>query len=528
MKQLGIFFISFCLLMWSSGNGFASASINKDLSDTLLIQSGLISGTKDIKSQILSFKGIPFAAPPVNDLRWKAPQPVENWNGVRNCVAFSASAMQQTPMPFLCWTQEFIAPEKPLSEDCLYLNVWTGAQSGTDKLPVIVFIHGGGFSSGSGSVPVYDGEEMAKKGVVFVTINYRVGIFGFFAHPELSAENADHTSGNYGLSDQIAALKWIQKNIAVFGGNPSNVTIAGQSAGAFSVNFLVASPLAKGLFQRAIAESGGAILSTSRFAKKHTLKEAELAGLDLSRKLKAESIADLRKLPAEELLKEQTMSSPIIDGFVLPTDLYTIFSEGKQNDVPVLMGWNAREGNFSGAIADAITFKQQAEKIYGETVSHFLKLFPAATNQEAEESQIKLSGLQTFGIQAFKWMEFQNRTGKSKVYMYHFTRDVPHGEGQKDFGAFHTGEVPYAYKNLHTATIRPWQDTDYKLAETMSSYWVNFARNGDPNQDGLPVWNPCRSDDFVTMFLGDQVKSAKIPDLERLQFLEKYFESQLP
>ena len=255
-----IFFLGFAVLLAMSV--FSGCQSDTSLSTIIQTDNGQVEGLPNADASVVAFKGIPFAAPPVGDLRWKAPQPVQNWEGVRECKEFSSSAMQSTPAPFLMWTSEFIAPAKPLSEDCLYLNLWTANPASAEKRPVIVFIHGGGFTSGSGSVPIYDGEEMAKAGVVFVTINYRVGIFGFFSHPELTAESPHHTSGNYGLLDQIAALKWVQKNIAAFGGDPTRVTIAGQSAGAFSVNFLVASPLAKGLFQRAIAESGGAVLHT--------------------------------------------------------------------------------------------------------------------------------------------------------------------------------------------------------------------------------------------------------------------------
>jgi len=518
-----IFFLGFAVLLAMSV--FSGCQSDTSLSTIIQTDNGQVEGLPNADASVVAFKGIPFAAPPVGDLRWKAPQPVQNWEGVRECKEFSSSAMQSTPAPFLMWTSEFIAPAKPLSEDCLYLNLWTANPASAEKRPVIVFIHGGGFTSGSGSVPIYDGEEMAKAGVVFVTINYRVGIFGFFSHPELTAESPHHTSGNYGLLDQIAALKWVQKNIAAFGGDPTRVTIAGQSAGAFSVNFLVASPLAKGLFQRAIAESGGAVLPTSRFARNNTFEQAEKVGEEVAAKLNASSIADLRKIPAEELLKVRTMSGPIIDGYVLPTDLYTIFSEGKQNDVPVLTGWNAQEGNFSGQLVDAATFKKRIEETYGDKAEEFLKLFPADDDTQAQKSQLELSGLQTFGVQAFKWMQFQNQTGHSEVFMYHFIRALPYGEGQKPYGAFHTGEVPYAYKNLRMSKVRPWEDVDYKLSDTMSSYWINFAKNGDPNGPGLPEWKPCAPDDYETMYLGKTCKLKTIPHLKALELLENHFES---
>ena len=365
---------------------------------------------------------------------------------------------------------------------------------------------------------------MAKKGVVFVTINYRLGIFGFLAHPELSAEAPYGSSGNYGLLDQVAALKWVKGNIAAFGGDPNNVTIAGQSAGAFSVNYLIASPLAKGLFDRAIAESGGAILDTDRDASYDNLKEAERAGKNLEKVFDVQSIEELRQIPADELLKTRIKSRPIVDGYFLPTDVYSIFTEGKQNDVPLLLGWNANEGNFGGPIVDATIFKQYAEEKYGEESSRFLELFPASDDEEAKENQMTLSGLQTFGLQVFKWMICQNKTGKSDVFMYHFTREIPFGEGQQNFRAFHSGEVPYAYKNLRMSNVRPWKPVDYELQEKMSTYWVNFAKKGNPNGAGLAEWTPCKSDHYLTMYFGDDVNLKPIPHLAQLQFLEHFYD----
>jgi para-nitrobenzyl esterase len=261
------------------------------------------------------FKGIPYAAPPLGELRWKAPMPVPHWEGIRKCGIFPASAMQGKPAPILMWSREFMAPEEPLSEDCLYLNLWTAATTIGEKRPVIVWIHGGAFIGGSGSVPLYDGEEMAKKGVVFITINYRLGIFGFLAHPELSKESPYRVSGNYGILDQIAALQWIRNNVAAFGGDPGRVTIAGQSAGAFSVNALMVSPLAKGLFHRAIGQSGGMFSSDMGIVT--NLENAELAGLKISEILKVVTISELRALSAEQLLKEETIGVNI-DGYVVP------------------------------------------------------------------------------------------------------------------------------------------------------------------------------------------------------------------
>ncbi|MCU4163464.1 carboxylesterase/lipase family protein [Carboxylicivirga caseinilyticus] len=503
----------------------ATACCNeKEQVEVVKVCGGLVSGKYLPDTEVFAYKGIPFAKPPVGDLRWKAPQPVDSWDGVRDCTAFSASAMQFTPQPFLMWTQEFIAPAEPLSEDCLYLNVWTAAKK-EEKQPVIVFIHGGGFSSGSGSVPIYDGANMAAKGAVFVTINYRVGIFGFFAHPELSKEAASGTSGNYGLLDQIAALKWVRDNIGEFGGDPDNVTIAGQSAGAFSVNYLVASPLAKGLFHRAIAESGGAVMSTNRLSMGNTLVIAESVNQELGEHLEITSIADFRAMPADSLLKLGSMSIPVVDGYVLPKDVHSIFTNGEQNDVPVLLGWNANEGNFGGPLKSAADFKNECEQKYGERASEFLEVFPAQNDSIAQASQIMLSGLQTFGIQAYKWAELQNQKESSPAFVYFFNRSVPYGEGQQDFGAFHTSEVSYAYCNLDKSSIRPWTQTDYQLEKIMSSYWINFARNGNPNRDQLPIWKPYTKEMHQAMILGEKTEMKELPHLDELNLIESIFKN---
>jgi para-nitrobenzyl esterase len=291
-------------------------------------QQGQIMGTTSADQAVHIFKGIPFAAPPVGDLRWQTPRPVSDWQGIKDCTSFSASPIQNNPEPFLCWTEEFIAQPEPLSEDCLYLNVWTTAKAKEEKQPVFVWIYGGGFSSGSANCDIYDGEEMARQGVVFVSINYRVGIMGFMAHPELSKEADYGTSGNYGLLDQVAALQWVQENIAAFGGDPEMVTIAGQSAGAYSVNALITSPLAKGLFAQAILQSGG-MLSGRPI---EDMTAAENMGLDFMEKVGATSLSDLRAMPASSLQQENSIGfSVALDGHVLPADLVGHYEKGRQH-----------------------------------------------------------------------------------------------------------------------------------------------------------------------------------------------------
>ena len=456
-------------------------------------KAGLVSGTAT--NAIHIFKGIPFAAPPINDLRWKAPQAVKPWSGTLACTKFGPSPVQNDPKPFRMWTQEFITPAESLSEDCLYLNVWTPAKSSSGKLPVLVWIYGGGFVSGSGACPVYDGENIAKDGIVYVTINYRVGIFGFLAHPDLSAESPNKSSGNYGLMDQIAALKWVKENIAAFGGDPDKVTIAGQSAGSFSVQALVASPLTKGLFRGAIAQSGADDGDPGP-----PLAQAEQTGRKLSEKISA-----LRALAADSVLSLANKPpfgsfSPIIDGYVLPTDVGQIIESGKHNDVPIMLGWVTGDADLiGGPPQSAEQFRDAAKKSYGEKMDEFNKLFPSTTEAELKSSQRKLSLLRFAGFPDYEWTNWN----KHKSFMYEFSYVPTDKPGFPNYGAFHTSEVPFA---LHTLNRwdRPWKENDFKVEKFMTSYWVNFVKNGNPNGNSLPEWKPFDKSQGNIMELGEQ------------------------
>lgn len=506
---------------------FQSCQSQETIDTVISTDQGEVKGVFNSETGIYSYKGIPFAKAPAGDLRWKAPQSVDEWEATFEATEFGAICMQGEPIPFSMWTQEFIAPAGNMSEDCLNLNIWTKEGVVNSNRPIIVFIHGGGFSSGSGSVPIYNGENMAAKDVVFVTINYRVGILGFLAHPELTEESPNNVSGNYGLMDQIAALEWVQNNISNFGGDPNNVTIAGQSAGSFSVNYLVASPLASGLFQRAIAESGAALLPAARLTMDNTLSSAEERGLDADSSLGVSGVSELRELPADSILKAQgQFGAPVIDGYVIPDQIYTLFEEGNYNDVPLLTGWNEDEGFSFGPPPTAKQFRQNIQNQFGENADEVLELFPAETDSAARRSQKDLSMLNTFGLQNWKWVQMQNETGNSPVYLYHFTRDVPYTDEQQDFGAFHTGEVPYAYNTLHTSD-RPWEVVDRVLAETMSSYWVNFAEDGDPNGEGLPQWPVAKPDDYQTIFFGDSLHVEEVPMREQLELLDRIYSVRL-
>lgn len=484
-------------------------------------ENGQIEGAINKTGDVRIFRGVPFAAPPVGNLRWKAPQPAANWSGVRNCKEFGPSPMQGKPVPFMYWPSEFLIPESPISEDCLYLNVWTGAKAATEKQPVIVYVPGGGFRSGGGACPIYDGESMAKKGVVFVTINYRLGIFGFLAHPELSQESGHKASGNYALLDILAALRWVQKNIAALGGDPGNVTLAGQSAGAFAVNFLTASPLAKGLFQRAIAESGGSFV-TSPIRPKLTLQEAEQQGVTFAKSLNARSIDELRAKSADELLKATGgLSAPVVDGYVVPESIYAIYDQGRQNDVPLIVGWN-EDDRVAGPPAKANVFREQVKKRFGEKTDAYFNVYPAQTEKQAAQSQIASGRDESFGIQDYTWAKMQAKTGKAPVYVYNFNRKVPANTPETQFGAFHSGEIVYAYDNLHTLR-RPWEPADQQLASAMSSYWVNFARIGNPNSKNLPNWPAYKSTAENVLVLDKTIQSKPLPTKPQLSFWEQYY-----
>jgi len=482
--------------------------------DTVSIETGKITGIRNDSSGVWAFKGIPFAAPPLGDLRWKEPQPAAPWEGVRACTTFSASAMQNPPNPFMMWSKEFMAPLEPLSEDCLYLNVWTAAASADEKRPVIVWIHGGGFTGGSGSVPLYDGEGLAKKGVVFVTINYRLGIFGFLAHPELTKESPHQASGNYALLDQLAALRWVKKNIAVFGGDPGRVTIAGQSAGSFCVNALMASPLGKGLFERAIGQSGGMF---SRETRLMPLADAEKAGLAVAEKMKVKSLAELRAIPAADLLNAASTNVVTLDGYFLPRSVLEIFEAGEQNDVPLLTGWNSDEGFAFGKPKTAQEFKADAEKKYGSMAADFLKVYPAANDEQAASTQKIISRNEIFAWQNYTWARKQSRA-KSKAFLYQFSRVPP---GEPNYGAFHSAEFGYCLATLYNWD-RPFEAWDHTLSDAMSSYWVNFAANGDPNGEGLTVWPPLDLSNLQLIDFGNEIKVGGIPSKDQFDFMDAY------
>ncbi len=496
------------------------STIDNSIKTLVEVTGGTIEGLYD-ESGMLAFKGIPFAAPPVGELRWKAPQPVIPWKGVKECKNFGPSPIQQPPLPFMFWSSEFLIPEEPISEDCLHLNVWTKAKSTEEKRPVLVYIYGGGFQSGGSGCPIYDGTSMAKKGIVFVSINYRVGTFGFLAHPELSTESPYGSSGNYGILDMIAALTWVNENISSFGGDPDNVTIAGQSAGAFGVNYLAASSLASGLFHNAIAQSGGNFYQ-SAFRPTLDLVQAEELGLSVMNSLGSENLEELRRLPADSILNApKNMAFPFVDDYLLEQSIYETYKQGKQNDVNLILGWNG-DDIVAGPPPDMKTFKKNIKERFGDLANEFLSVYPAETNEEMTKSYFEMSRDGFFAIQLYTWAKIADQTGTKDVYLYNFNKNLPAHSPETQFGAFHSGEIVYAYDNLHTLN-RPWEDTDHELAGLMSSYWVNFAKTGNPNNEELPTW--FRYDDELehVMILDTEIRSVPIPTKDKLNFWEKYY-----
>jgi carboxylesterase type B len=486
----------------------AAASLALSMSDPKDIKpvktaSGLVSGVQGRNPAIAVFKGIPFAAPPIGPLRWHAPTPPAPWQGVRKADTFSPNCIQTIVTEKKPWTYEFMAHGE-VSEDCLYLNVWTPAASTDARRPVFVYIYGGGNVEGSGSIPAYDGEGLASKGLVVVTFNYRVGVLGFFAHPDLSKESAYHASGNYGLLDQIAVVRWVHDNIAAFGGDPNRVTIAGQSAGAVAVHSLTASPLAKGLFQRAIADSGGGIGGT------RTMADQEADGVRFADAKKARAIADLRALPWQDVVVPVpgVRFAPLPDGYALPSTVRQVFASGKQNDVPMLTGINADEG---GAVPQPATtldaFQRDAKQRYGDMAAEFLSLYPAATDEEAKRAQND-SARDRGRATLYFWAQERAKTARTNVFTYFWTHVLP-GPDAAQYGAFHTSEVPYVLNTL-SMSARPFTPKDHQVAGTLSSYWVNFATTGDPNGKGVPPWPAVSADTAQTMEVGAEFRPIPI------------------
>jgi para-nitrobenzyl esterase len=479
---------------------------------------GVVEGVPASDPSVTVFLSIPYAAPPVGDLRWRAPQPAAPWSGVRRAGRFSRSCMQASPSALGPWTEEYM-DQNERSEDCLYLNVWTGDTRG--RRPVYLWIHGGAFDQGSTSVALYDGEGLARKGVVVVTVNYRLGVFGFFAHPELTRESPAHASGNYGLLDVVAALKWVQANIAAFGGDPQKVTIGGQSAGAAAVMALTASPLAKGLFHQAIAESGSSVGGRTR-----ALTDAEADGARTMAAKGARTLKAMREMPVYEVMAPvegvAARPGPIVDGWFLPDTVAAIFAQGRQNDVVTLTGWTADEGS-SDARYGKRTAEEFARELRGSTggagnlADEVLKWYPASTQEQAVESQKAFARDQRI-VSTFVWAKRRAAHAKTPVYTYLWDHAVP-GPNKATYGAYHSSELGYVFDSLSRAR-RPFEATDHAIADKTSSYWANFIRTGSPNGQGLPAWPAFDANNPGTMELGDVFEFRHVPGREKLEAIE--------
>jgi len=451
------------------------------------IADGILEGV--FTSGISSFKGVPFAAPPVGQFRWREPQPVQHWEGVRKADKFGPRAMQRPIFSDMNFRSDGV------SEDCLYLNVWTPAKSFKEKLPVLVYFYGGGLVAGDGSEPRYDGERMAREGIVTVTVNYRLSIFGFFSHPELTKESPYHASGNYGLLDQFAALKWVQQNIEAFGGNPDKVTIAGESAGSFSVSAQMASPLSKKLFHAAIGESG-ALLGNRPLP---SLAEAEKKGIAFASSANANSLAALRAIPAEQLLAATTKPEanfPVnVDGYFFTESPIDVFKRGAQAKVPLLVGWNSEESNYR-ALLDAAeptiaNFNKVIKEQFGAQAEQLLQVYKPHTEEEAAQVATDFASDQFIAYGTWRWADLHSQTGGKPVYRYHYARPRPamrNEKGDVATGAVHSAEIEYALGNLPTNRVYDWQPEDYQVSAVMQAYFANFIKTANPNGLGIPEW----------------------------------------
>jgi para-nitrobenzyl esterase len=478
--------------------------------------SGLMEGTTSTDGSVRIFKGIPYAAPPVGDLRWKAPQPVPTWEGVRKATEFGARCLQG---PIF---KDMVFRDAGPSENCLSLNVWTPAAKSSTPLPVMVWIYGGGFQAGASSEPRQDGENLVKKGVVVVSMNYRLGIFGFFSHPELTKESGQHASGNYGLLDQTAALQWVHDNIAAFGGDPANVTIFGESAGSMSVNAQVTTPLTKGLFKQAIGESGGDFGFSNPLPP---LSQSEGTGQKFAQEIGAPTLKDLRAKSAQELLDASMKGRgvyrfwPNVDGYFFPESPLAIYQAGQENHVAVLAGWNTDEMNAAAFFGKEPPTKESYEaklrQIFDGKAEEALKLFPASTPEQMTASAGQLASAQFIAYSTWKWLELQEQTGKANVYRYHF-EEAPPVEGGPSRGAYHSADIEYVFQTLAWKKL-PWTEADRRVSDQMSSYWTNFAKAGDPNGPGLPKWPRYAPEQWEVMHLRSDTHAS--PDGERARYL---------
>jgi para-nitrobenzyl esterase len=544
MKKIVYLFGLICLANFSG-----MAQSNNNLAVQATIENGVIEGNYDTKTGIQTYFGVPFAKPPVGDLRWKAPQAIDNWSGVKETKKFGLRPVQPTVFG------DMNSRSNGQSEDCLYLNVWTPAKRNTKDLPVLVYFYGGGNVAGDASEPRYDGESMAKKGIVVITCNYRLNIFGNFAHPQLSAETSYKGSGNYGYFDQIAALKWVQKNITQFGGDPKKVTIAGESAGSIAVSYQMASPLSKGLIAGAIGESGAGINPTMAPV---TLAEAEKQGAEFAKNSGVATLKQLRALSTREVYEMYNESKRfgfpvVIDGYFMPKTLPQIFGAKEQAQVPLLLGWNSAEipgmAFMQGKPYNEENYVARVKKEYPTDFEEVLKLYPHSSEKEIELSATALAADRFISYSTWKWFDLHRNNSSQPVYRYLYSKLRPDlvdnslasglagGTVKKDgntpkppvaVGAPHACEIEYCMGNLHLVKEYAWTADDFKVSDTMLNYFANFIKTGNPNGDKLPEWTAAKAGEAMppVMIIDTESKTVKAPNDARYEFLDKAFKNK--
>ena len=495
-------------------------------------QNGKLRGV--VEDEIFVWKGVPFAQPPVDELRWQAPQPLNSWEGIRDATEYGNIC------PSTSYGEQSIyeIPPQEMSEDCLYLNVWSPDVTPKEKLPVFVWIHGGSLTREGGTHPQYLGKNLAKKGVVYVSINYRLHAFGFLAHPELSAESSESISGNYGILDQISALEWVQKNISAFGGDPDNVTIGGESAGGWSVTLLTASPLAKGLFHKAIAQSGAYLWGGPHLKEaKNGYISGEEEGKAFMAKLSAHSLSEMRAVPAQKIVDlffspENNLSSePVVDGYVFEEDVKDTYAQSKQHKVDVITGANSDEWSLwvpESLPKEADEYRKQIQQQYPNRADLFFEAYPVEDSTSIAKAYTDFQSDQNFHLHNRNWAKEMTKGG-NQVYMYYFSK-IPSERYPKKYGAFHGAEIVYALDNLEndpgpigSGTISA---ADQAYADQVSDYWVNFMKTGNPNGPKLEQWNLWTPEEESYLELGEAIKSGSFLLKERLDALETFLASE--
>lgn len=480
---------------------------------------GFIEGTTDKVTGIRSFKGVPFATPPVGELRWQPPQPVKSWKGIRKADQFGPRCMQR---PIFT---DMVFRSNGVSEDCLYLNLWAPAKSAKEKLPVLVYFYGGGFAAGDGSEPRYEGANMARQGIVALTVNYRLSVFGFFAHPELTKESPHHASGNYGLLDQAAALRWVQQNIAAFGGDPKRVTIAGESAGSVSVSAQMCSPLAKGLIAGAIGESGSLLGTLPALP----LADAEKLGISFANSVGADSLAALRAKSALEILAATSRPgtpwpAPTIDGYFFPKSPFEIYAAGEQAHVPLLVGSNSEENPYQVILGRETptveNYREALRRLYAADADQVFNLYPATTEAEVKDAAQDLASDRFISYSTWKWIELSTRTGGKETFYYLYARPRPAVDpAAPPRGASHSAEIEYAMGNLDLNHVFVWTPDDYKISMVMQEYFANFIKTGNPNSAGLPAWPTFAQGQRMTIDVVTRAQPVK--ERQRYEFMDQ-------